>query len=125
MSWDLPVRIAIQSRDETVPRFLQRNLSARQFRLCVAETFEKTVAALEKEGADILIFDPEVEGDSAALAVEVLKKIQPDLKIILLSGHPSPSDAAVIEKGIFYYMPKPVGPPLVEIILAAGRRSTG
>ena len=48
--------------------------------------------------------------------VSILHYIAPSLRVIALTGRSTREDAAVVEKGVFYYTAKPVGRDLVELV---------
>ena len=57
--------------------------------------------------------------DAAQMEIELLKELRADVRIIAISSRPSPQDAWVVERGVFFYSAAPEVAEVVRLIEAA------
>ena len=89
-----------------VERFLQR----RGFRVSACANVVAALEAAERETFDVAVLDRTLKGDDGLQLAQTLQCIQPQLRIIMLSGHADPqSRAEAGEVGVFEYLTKPCG----------------
>ena len=89
-----------------VERFLQR----RGFRVSACANVVAALEAAERETFDVAVLDRTLQGDDGLRLAQILRRIQPRLRIIMLSGHADPqSRAEAGEVGVFEYLTKPCG----------------
>lgn len=112
--------ILISSKDDECIRVLASNLQPFGWKLEIARADSEIFERLAEDYPDFLILDLETTDLKPASVVSIIHYIAPALRIIALTGHSSPEDAAVIEKGVFYYTTKPVGTELVELMQTKG-----
>ena len=80
------------------------------------------VEVARREQPQIAVIDGIHErADVALMEIALLKDLQPDVQIIVLSERSSVRDARIVEQGIFYYMTAPPGQELIRVIEAAIR----
>jgi ActR/RegA family two-component response regulator len=80
------------------------------------------VEVARREQPQIAVIDGIHErAEVALLEIALLKDLQPDVQIIVLSERSSVRDARIVEQGIFYYMTAPPGQELIRVIDAATR----
>ena len=108
--------VLIASKDEESVGSLAASLEGAGCRLEIARTDAEIFEKLSEEYPDFLVLDIETTDLKPASLVSILRYIAPSLKVIALTGCSTLEDAAVIEKGVFYYTSKPVGSELVELI---------
>lgn len=118
----MPLRVLTGSSDPSVAKILDEGLARRDYELLPSCPFQKVVEAVGDGCPDVLVLDIEGQGSiQAKELVRILRKISPALRIVVLSAISAFEDGEVIEEGVFYYMTKPAGGMLVEIVEAAGR----
>jgi ActR/RegA family two-component response regulator len=108
--------------DRSLERLLRRELLAEEFRIVGCEPGPEAVEIarrLRPEIAVVVLDDS--RRDVAALVAAILRVVRPDVRLILVSTAPSPADAAIVEAGVFYYMPGWLPAGLPEIVRAAER----
>lgn len=113
--------VLIASKDEESVRLLTASLEPLGWRLGVARTDAEIFERLSEEYPDFLVLDLETTDLKPGSLVSIIHYIAPSLRVIALTGHSSVEDAAVVEKGIFYYTSKPVGKELIELVRTAGK----
>ena len=73
---------------------MSERIQARGMDVTTAESAEKALESVESGGYDAIILDLMMPGMDGLQALKAIKKKNPDLQVILLTGH------ATIEKGI-------------------------
>jgi DNA-binding NarL/FixJ family response regulator len=79
------------------------------------------VEAVLDHAPDILLFEVDRQAGPAAGTLRILRKMRPDLRVIVMSQDSRPEDADIVEAGAFYYDTKPGGEELVALVKAAAR----
>ena len=96
---------------------LQKAFVRRGFIAVGAGGFDEAVDALKNNRFDYAVFDLRMPGKSGLDLIREAKKMQSDLKIVVLTGYGSIATATeAIKQGALYYLPKPAD---VDDILAA------
>lgn|SRR3989338_3202865 len=108
--------VLIASKDEGSVRSLAAGLRPFGSRLEVARTDDEIFERIGEEYPDFLILDLETTDLKPSILVSIIHYIAPALRVIALTGHSTLEDAAVIEKGVFFYTTKPVGKELVDLV---------
>jgi DNA-binding NtrC family response regulator len=87
---------------------LGRRLMARQFKVATAENGLAALESLAREAVDVVVLDVRMPGLSGIEAIREIKKIQPMVEIIMLTGH-ADLEASIqgIALGAFDYLLKP------------------
>ena len=79
---------------------------------------EDALKRVQAEHFDIVISDIRMPGMDGLQLLEELKKIQPHLVVIMLTGYPTIKSAVeAIQKGAYDYLPKPFTPDEVRLII--------
>ena len=88
---------------------LSRQLTVRGFRVFEADCGEKALDITEKESPDVVILDQEMPGLSGTETFAEIKKINPLIEVIMLTGHATVEIALyIMKKGAFDYIMKPL-----------------
>lgn len=96
---------------------LQKAFVRRGFFAFGAGCFEEAVRELQNIRFDYAVFDLRMPGKSGLDLIREAKKLQPELKIVVLTGYGSIATATeAVKLGALYYLPKPAD---VDDILAA------
>jgi len=100
---------------------LAKRLIHRGFSVTTASSGEEAIRALRKWEFDLAVVDLKMEDMDGIEVLKVLKKMDPALQVIILTGHGSERAARDgIVHGAFDYLIKPIGlDPLIERIRAA------
>jgi len=112
-----PWRILLVDDDATYRDLLARALERRGHAVLTAADFAAALAIVENAAFDAAVLDLKLENSSGLDLIAPLKRIQPELRILLLTGYASIATAVeAIKRGATHYLPKPAG---VDAILAA------
>jgi DNA-binding NtrC family response regulator len=100
---------------------LAKRLTRRGFQVTTASSGSEAIRALRKWEFDLAVLDLKMEDMDGIEVLKVFKKMDPSLKVIMLTGHGSERAAREgISQGAFDYLIKPVGiEVLVNTIRAA------
>ncbi len=90
-------------RETMVARLMRRNLSAQG-----AASGVSALELIKAEPFDVIILDLKMEGMDGIMALRAIKKYEPLIEVILLTGHGSAeSSIECMELGAFDYLLKP------------------
>jgi DNA-binding response OmpR family regulator len=100
---------------------LAKRLTHRGFKVTTASSGAEAIRALRKWEFDLAVVDLKMEDMDGIEVLKVLKKMDPALQVIILTGHGSERAARDgLAHGAFDYLIKPIGlDPLIERIRAA------
>jgi DNA-binding NtrC family response regulator len=100
---------------------LAKRLTRRGFQVTTASSGSEAIRALRKWEFDLAVLDLKMEDMDGIEVLKVFKKMDPSLRVIMLTGHGSERAAREgISHGAFDYLIKPVGiEVLVNTIRAA------
>jgi len=100
---------------------LSKRLSRRGFEVTTASSGEEAIRAARRWDFDVAVVDLKMEDMDGIEVLKTLKRMVPDLEVIILTGHGSERAAREgIAQGAFDYLIKPVGlDPLIVRICAA------
>ena len=100
---------------------LSKRLGKRNLDVTTANTGQQAIQTLRNNDFDVAVVDLKMTDMDGIDVLEIFKKMDPDLAVIILTGHGSEQAAREgIEKGAFDYLTKPCGlENLLDIIHAA------
>ena len=100
---------------------LSKRLTRRGFEVTTASSGAEAIRAARRWDFDVAVVDLKMEDMDGIEVLKVLKRMVPDLHVIILTGHGSERAAREgIAQGAFDYLIKPVGlDPLIVRICAA------
>jgi DNA-binding NtrC family response regulator len=121
------IRVLVVDDEERFRTTLAKLLTAHGMRVTTAGGGAEAVEILGREPHDIALLDVKMPGMSGQETLAELKRIDPDLEVIVLTGHASVDIAAeMIAKGGSDYLLKPY--PMDELLgiihIAFDRRKT-
>ena len=91
-------------------------LTRRGYETTVAESGEEAVEILKKSPQDVVILDIRMPGMDGHEALARIKKIDPDVRVIMLTGHGGDESAKEsLEHGAFDYLNKPCDIELLSL----------
>lgn len=101
-------RVLVIDDEENLRDMLARAFRRRGFKVSVAESGEKGVAAARAAVFDVVICDVVMAGMDGFAVLEVLKREQPLLEVIMVTGSPRAEAAErAARSGAFDYLAKP------------------
>jgi two-component system NtrC family response regulator len=113
--------------DEKNMRFVvQRALTGAGYTVVEASSGEEALVSVEKETPDLVLLDQRMSGiDGLATLVE-LKKLQPEITVIMLTAHGSVSDAVeAMKAGAIDYLTKPFDVEELKLAVEKAIRISG
>jgi len=102
---------------------LSRQLSNRGFTVMDTESGEDAIKIVRHKNPEVVILDQKMPGMDGIQTLKELKKIRPEVQVIMHTGHGSTESARVTGRhGVFYYLEKPSElDELIKVIKAAGK----
>ena len=102
-------KVLIVDDDKAFLAILSERMQNRGMEVSTAESAAEALQLLEKESFDAVLLDlmmPEMGGIEA---LQIMRKKQPEIQVIFLTGHPSVSKGVEAMKlGAMDFIPKPV-----------------
>ncbi|MCW8983823.1 MAG: response regulator [Thermoanaerobaculales bacterium] len=124
-----PVGIRLLLVDDEVGylEVLSKRLTRRGFKVTTASSGAEAIRAARKWDFDVAVVDLKMEDMDGIEVLKTLKRMVPDVEVIILTGHGSERAAREgIAQGAFDYLIKPVGlDPLIVRICAALKSEEG
>jgi len=94
---------------------LGKQLSARGFRVLDTDGGEDAIKIVRHENPEVVVLDQKMPGMDGIQTLKELKKIKPEVQVIMHTGYGSTESARITGKhDVFYYLEKPS--PLEELI---------
>ncbi len=117
-------RVLLVDDEEAFVEALGKRLNARGLKVETSESGEDAVAKAEGRAFDVIVLDLAMPGMDGIETLKRLKKIDPDVQVILLTGHGSIEKAVEATKlGAIDFLQKPASlPDLLELIHKASAR---
>jgi DNA-binding NtrC family response regulator len=118
---DSPVRLLLVDDEVGYLEVLSKRLTRRGYRVTTASSGTEAIRALRQWEFDLAVVDLKMEDMDGIEVLKVFKKMDPTIKVIMLTGHGSERAAREgIAEGAFDYLIKPVGlERLIETMDAA------
>jgi len=120
-----PIRVLLVDDEEGYVHVLANRLSLRHMEVTKAHSGQEAIQALRGRDFDVAVLDLKMEDMDGIEVLKILKKLDPEMEIIMLTGHGSEQAAREgIQYGAFDYLSKPceLEELLEKIREAAGRR---
>ncbi len=104
------VRLLLVDDEVGYLEVLTKRLTYRGFKVTTARSGEEAIRALRNRDFDLAVVDLKMEDMDGIEVLKVLKKMDPALHVIILTGHGSERAARDgITHGAFDYLIKPIG----------------
>ena len=102
------MRVLFIDDEQDFLSLMQSRLEKRGFTIFTAPSGSDALAILDKEPLDAVVLDMKMAGMDGIEVLREIKNRQPDLPVLILSGHASPDVAMTsIESGAVDYLLKP------------------
>ena len=123
-----PIRLLLIDDEVGYVNVLSNRLSKRNFQVGKATSGTEAFQVLRQKDFDVAVLDLKIEDMNGLEILKILKKMAPELVVIMLTGHGSAEAAREgIKQGAYDYLTKPC--ELAELIEkiheAYAQRSTG
>jgi len=103
-----PIRILLVDDEICYVNVLANRLSKRNILAAKAFSGTEAIQALRKEDFDVIILDLKLEDMDGIEVLKILKKMDPTVNVIMLTGHGSEEAAKDgIKEGAYDYLTKP------------------
>jgi heterodisulfide reductase subunit A len=103
-----PARILLMEDEASVARGLQLILQDEGYGVLLATTGRDALGAVEEKEFDVLVADLRLPDMDGMEVVKQVKKEQPQMDVIVITGYPSVTSAVEsIKRGAVEYLPKP------------------
>jgi DNA-binding NtrC family response regulator len=116
-----PVRLLLVDDEVGYLEVLSKRLTRRGYKVTTASSGTEAIRALRQWEFDLAVVDLKMEDMDGIEVLKVFKKMDPSLRVVMLTGHGSERAAREgISQGAFDYLIKPVGlEKLIETLTAA------
>lgn len=103
-----PVNILLVDDEIPYVKVLSNRLAKRNIMATKAYSGTEAIQTLRKHDFDVVVLDLKLEDMNGIEVLKILKKMDPEIKVIMLTGHGS-EQAAIdgIKEGAFDYLTKP------------------
>jgi DNA-binding NtrC family response regulator len=121
-----PIRLLLIDDEVGYVNVLSNRLTKRNFIVGKANSGAEALQILRKDKFDVAVLDLKMEDMDGIEILKILKKMAPELVVIMLTGHGSAEAAHEgIRQGAYDYLTKPceLGELIEKIREAYGRRS--
>jgi two-component system nitrogen regulation response regulator NtrX len=109
--------ILITDDEKSIRNTLREILEFENYNIMEAENGEKALATIQKERIDLVILDIKMQGMDGIEVLERIKKMEPGLPVIMISGHGTIKIAVEATKlGAFDFLEKP--PDLNRLLIS-------
>jgi DNA-binding NtrC family response regulator len=117
------LRVLFVDDEEDFVRTMAERMEMREVGSDVALDGEQALAMLEDEVPDVMVLDLRMPGIDGMEVLRQVRKLYPQLQVIIMTGHGSDKDEAEARRlGAFDYLRKPVDiNQLMDIVREAGR----
>ncbi|HDZ91294.1 MAG: response regulator [Deltaproteobacteria bacterium] len=110
------IKVLMVDDEEQFRATTSKILTRRGYETTVAESGEEAVEVLKKSPQDVVILDIRMPGMDGHEALAHIKKIDPDVQVIMLTGHGGGESAREsLEHGAFDYLNKPCDIELLSL----------
>ena len=118
------IRLILVDDEEGYVNVLSKRMSKRDLNVTTAYSGSEAIQRLRKQEFDVAILDLKMEDMDGIEVLKIFKKIDPAMKVIMLTGHGSEQAARdALSLGAFDYLTKPCDlEDLIAKIKTAGKR---
>ncbi len=103
-----PVKILLVDDEIPYVKVLSNRLAKRNIMVAKAYSGTEAIQTLRKQDFDVVVLDLKLEDMNGIEVLKILRKMDPEINVIMLTGHGS-EQAAIdgIKEGAFDYLTKP------------------
>ena len=117
------INVLLVDDDATFRRALAGALTRRRHRVEVASSATEALRLAQRRSFDVALLDLKMPGIDGIQLMEELKRPNPGLQVVILTGHGTiPSAIDAIQRGAFQYLTKPCDVDDVEGVLQSAQR---
>ena len=116
-----PLKILIIDDEDRFRQALARQLEVRNFRVLDTASGEDAIKIVRHDNPEVVILDQKMPGMDGIQTLKEIKKIRPEVQVIMHTGHGNLEAARLTGKhDVFYYLEKPCAlDDLIKVIRAA------
>ncbi len=120
-----PIRVLIVDDEERFRETTAGILTRRGFDTTAVGSGAEAIDEVKKTDTDVVVLDIKMPGMDGITALREIKKIKPDLAVIMLTGHGTPESALErLRDGVFDYLTKPCAIDLLARKIREANSST-
>lgn len=114
-------KVLLVDDEEQFRNALARQLSVRGYKVLDVGRGDEAIKVVRHRNPEVVVLDQKMPGMDGIQTLKELKKIRPEVQVIMLTGHGSTESARLTGKhDVFYYLEKPCGlDELIGVIEAA------
>jgi len=112
--FETPLRILLVDDEKEFVKTLSERLRMRQFTSEIAYNGQEALDFTDQEDTEVMILDLKMPGIDGFEVLKKIKKTQPDIEVIILTGHGTEKDRKTcMDMGAFAYLQKPADIDLI------------
>ncbi|MEW6441978.1 MAG: SLC13 family permease [bacterium] len=105
-----PPKLLLVDDEDTFRAAMKKQLSVRGYQVTDVDNGADAVKAVRRESPEVVILDQKMPKMDGLQALREIKKLRPEVQVIMLTGHGSDDAARNARKlDVFHYMHKPCG----------------
>ncbi len=114
-------RVLLVDDEDHFRAALSKQLSIRGYEVLDVSRGDEAIKVVRHKEPEVVILDQKMPGMDGVQTLKEIKKIKPEVQVIMLTGHGSTETARITGKhDVFYYLQKPCGlEELIRVIEAA------
>ena len=106
---DLGTKVLLVDDEEHFRQALAKQLSVRGFRVLDVSSGGEAIKLVRHKSPEVIILDQRMPGMDGIQTLKELKKIRPEVQVVMLTGHGSAESARITGKhDVFQYLEKPL-----------------
>ncbi len=113
------LKVLTKVSNEKILRLLQRELNKEKFEIVVGQKSSPTLNLVMNESPDILVLELDEEEQSPEMSAYILRKVLPNLKIIVISKSLRERSQKAPGQGIFCHLANSGSENIVPVIISA------
>ena len=117
------IKVLLVDDEDQFRKSLSKQLGVRGYRVLDVDNGGDAIKIVRHKNPEVVILDEKMPGMDGIQTLKELKKIRPEVQVIMLTGHGSAESARVTGKhDVFYYLEKPCGlDEIMSVIDAASQ----
>jgi DNA-binding NtrC family response regulator len=121
----MPATVLVVDDESLIRWSIKERLSAAGFKVKEAESAAEALAAIARNGIDLVLLDYRLPDADGLSVLKRIKELDPDTVVLMLTGHGSVGVAVeAMKQGAFHYLAKPFDLDELTVLVEKGLETT-